>query len=130
MINVVVGILHKQNRLFLQQRPLDKIHGMKWEFPGCKVHNGESKKEALHRGLYKELGISVSNDDVKMYGCHVVKETLIPDYQIKISYYGVDKWENRLIPKNNQPYMGFYTSDDIKLLRTLEGVHWFVKNMW
>jgi len=44
-------------RVLIAKRPADKRHGGLWEFPGGKVHDGESLAEAADRELEEELGV-------------------------------------------------------------------------
>ena len=57
--NVVAAIIKKNNLYFIAQRNKHKHLGLKWEFPGGKVHLNESFKEALLREIKEELNISI-----------------------------------------------------------------------
>lgn len=58
-VEVVAGVLACGEQILVAQRlPGDRREG-KWEFPGGKVHCGESARQALARELREELGISV-----------------------------------------------------------------------
>src|SRR5271166_6559649 len=59
MIEVVVGVLVRDGRIFLQQRPPTKDFGFCWESPGGKVEADESHHVALRRELLEELGIDI-----------------------------------------------------------------------
>lgn len=55
---VVVGIIQDATgRVLVARRPLTKVGGGLWEFPGGKIHGGESEEAALRRELDEELGI-------------------------------------------------------------------------
>jgi len=57
---VAVAILESASHQFLvARRPHDKHQGGKWEFPGGKIHAGETLPEALARELNEELGITL-----------------------------------------------------------------------
>ncbi|MFN3991262.1 MAG: (deoxy)nucleoside triphosphate pyrophosphohydrolase [Erythrobacter sp.] len=57
---VVAGALVDRNgRWLMHQRPLGKMHGGLWEFPGGKVEPYEKPVESLVRELAEELGIVV-----------------------------------------------------------------------
>ncbi|MCH8486071.1 MAG: A/G-specific adenine glycosylase [Candidatus Cyclonatronum sp.] len=57
---IVVGIcVDDEDRILIALRPEDKMLGGLWEFPGGKVEEGESRKEALIRELKEELGVEV-----------------------------------------------------------------------
>ncbi len=58
-IVVTCAIIQKNDRIFAAQRPLNKKHGGKWEFPGGKVGIGESLRDGLYRELKEELNIEV-----------------------------------------------------------------------
>ena len=54
---VVAGILVKEDRILICQRHHTDPYGMQWEFPGGKVHEGESLEDSLRRELAEELAI-------------------------------------------------------------------------
>lgn len=59
-VYVAAGALERGDGLWLMhRRPLEKIHGGLWEFPGGKVEVSEIPSEALARELEEELGIVV-----------------------------------------------------------------------
>lgn len=55
----MAAVVRRGGRLLLCQRPAHKRHGGLWEFPGGKVHPGETLGEALRRELDEELGLSL-----------------------------------------------------------------------
>ena len=59
MIAVVAGLIVRDGKLLIAQRPGDKHMGGRWEFPGGKIEKGESPEAALRRELSEELGIEV-----------------------------------------------------------------------
>ena len=78
-IEVVAGVIFFQNEILCVQRPKDKLVYIseKFEFPGGKVENGETKKEALERELLEELSISTN---IKSLFLTVVHE--YPDFEL------------------------------------------------
>ena len=55
--DVVVGIIWRNGKIFIQKRSNDKMLGGLWEFPGGKVKKGELRKDALKRELKEECKI-------------------------------------------------------------------------
>ncbi|MDP5169369.1 MAG: (deoxy)nucleoside triphosphate pyrophosphohydrolase [Bacteroidia bacterium] len=55
MIQVVCAIIERGDRVLAACRGPEMRHPWKWEFPGGKVNEGESKEDALHRELMEEL---------------------------------------------------------------------------
>jgi 8-oxo-dGTP diphosphatase len=59
-VEVVAGALFDgAGRVLIAQRPAGKALAGRWEFPGGKLHPGESPYEALVRELREELGVEV-----------------------------------------------------------------------
>jgi len=57
---VAVALVDGDGRVLLAQRPKGKSMAGLWEFPGGKVHEGETPEAALIRELAEELGIDVA----------------------------------------------------------------------
>src|SRR3954451_510391 len=55
-----VALIDADGRVLLARRPEGKPLAGLWEFPGGKVHPGETPEEALIRELKEELDIDVS----------------------------------------------------------------------
>ena len=58
--NVVAAIIKKNNQYLIVQRNRNKHLGLKWEFPGGKVHDNETFEEALPREIKEELNITIN----------------------------------------------------------------------
>ena len=57
--NVVAAIIKRDDYYLLAKRNKDKYMGLKWEFPGGKVEENETFKEALSREILEELNVNV-----------------------------------------------------------------------
>lgn len=57
-VDVVAAVIRRGENYLICQRPLGTTHGGMWEFPGGKVHDGESLNSAIQRELLEELGLS------------------------------------------------------------------------
>lgn len=58
-IEVVAGLIWRENKFLAAKRPKDSAFGGFWELPGGKLEGEESAEEALARELWEELGITV-----------------------------------------------------------------------
>jgi len=78
-IEVVAAVIFYHEYILCVQRPKNKLHYIseKFEFPGGKLEESETKEEALHRELSEELNISV---DIKSFFLTVVHE--YPDFEL------------------------------------------------
>ena len=59
MIKVVCAIIIKEDKLLVAQHNNHPLHQYKWEFPGGKVENYESPKQAIIREIKEELDIEI-----------------------------------------------------------------------
>ncbi|MGD9947333.1 MAG: A/G-specific adenine glycosylase [Desulfobulbus sp.] len=59
-IVMACGILHHKGRIFVQQRLADDIWGGLWEFPGGRLKEGESPREAAVREVAEETSWQVA----------------------------------------------------------------------
>lgn len=58
-IDVTCGLIERDGRLLVAQRPPGKALAGKWEFPGGKLEPGEAPAACLARELREELGVDV-----------------------------------------------------------------------
>ena len=58
-IDVVAAIIKRGGYYLLAKRNKDKYMGLKWEFPGGKVEQNETFKEALSREILEELNVNI-----------------------------------------------------------------------
>ena len=63
-IEVAAGLIFRNRRLLVTQRPHNTHLGGLWEFPGGKRERDETFEECLRRELKEELGIEVEVGDL------------------------------------------------------------------
>lgn len=56
---VVVAVIYRNGRILIDKRKPEGLLGGLWEFPGGKVHPGESLEAALRREIREELDIEI-----------------------------------------------------------------------
>lgn len=78
-IEVVAGVIFWKDEILCVQRPKSKLHYIseKFEFPGGKIEEGETREEALHRELLEELNLSIKIKSFLMTVVHVY-----PDFEL------------------------------------------------
>ncbi len=82
MIEVVAGVIYKENKFLIAQRNLKKSQGGLWEFPGGKVEKGETYEEALKREIKEEFNADI---EVKEYIGQNIHH--YPEKDIKLIFY-------------------------------------------
>ena len=76
-IVVVAAVIERDGR-FLVARRLKGTHlAGYWEFPGGKVHDGESHEDALHRELLEELDAGITKARKIFHAIHAYPERVI-----------------------------------------------------
>jgi 8-oxo-dGTP diphosphatase len=92
-LQVVGAVLIKKNKVLLPKRSANlKKMPNKYEFPGGKVEEGESLKDALKRELNEELSIHVNIEDIIDFP----KNVLTTD-KFDLTIFIIEKWKNELI---------------------------------
>lgn len=97
-INVAVGcLINKKQEILIAKRAQDKLFSEKWEFPGGKLEQGETYKEALFRELQEELDI-----DLKI-STFLLAKTI--DYKVincKLKFFLCRNWLGEIKPVEGQ----------------------------
>ncbi len=65
-VEVVAAVLKHNNKFFCAQRKDAGTLAKKWEFPGGKLEQGETREEALKRELQEELNLNTIIGDYIM----------------------------------------------------------------
>ncbi len=78
-IEVVAAIIYFEDKILCVQRPKNKLSYIseKFEFPGGKIEENETKKEALEREIFEELKIPIN---IKSFFITVVHN--YPDFEL------------------------------------------------
>ena len=87
-IPVVAGLLKKDGKILVGQRPENHTLAGLWEFPGGKIELGETPEEALARELNEELGIEAVVGELKLACSHSYG-----DVGILILFYEILFWK-------------------------------------
>jgi A/G-specific adenine glycosylase len=59
-VQIAVGVVFKNRRLLVTQRPAQGLLGGLWEFPGGKIHAGEPPAAACAREIKEEVNLAVA----------------------------------------------------------------------
>ena len=82
MIEVVAGVIYKNDKFLIAQRNLKKAQGGLWEFPGGKVEKNESYQRALIREIKEELNADIEVNEYIGESIHHY-----PEKDIKLIFY-------------------------------------------
>jgi 8-oxo-dGTP diphosphatase len=115
LIPVVVGMLVRDGKVLVAERPLDKPYSGYWEFPGGKIEADESPADALKRELHEELGIDVVSSESLLEHQHVY-----PDKTVYLHILLVTQFKGEPHSNENQQ-LRWVTLTEIQTLRILEG---------
>jgi len=102
-MQVVGAVLLKNNHVILAQRSsTSKNFPNLFEFPGGKVEQGETHKEAIVRELKEELEIIVNNNDVFEFENNSSSHTIDQGgLIIDLTLFIINKWSGELTIKKN-----------------------------
>ena len=90
-IPVVAGLIRRQGKVLVGQRPEGASLAGTWEFPGGKIELGESPEDALARELKEELGVDAEIGPLKFVATHTYGKT-----GILFLFYDVKFWKGQI----------------------------------
>ena len=100
IVEVAAAVLQRADGYFLlAQRPAGKIWAGYWEFPGGKLEQGESARDALVRELREELGI-----EVETAYPWITRVFTYPHATVRLHFFRVTVWEGELHPHEGQQF--------------------------
>ncbi len=99
LLVTAAALIDIDGRVLMASRPPGKMMAGLWEFPGGKVHDGETPETALIRELHEELGVDVSES------CLAPLAFASYDYDtfhLLMPLYAVRTWKGNPIAKEGQ----------------------------
>ena len=102
-------LMDDQKRFLFAQRPAGKSWEGYLEFPGGKIHDGESPRSGLARELNEELGITVAPEDLKPLT--FIEHTYQQEGNILMLAYRCHQWSGTPAGLEGQPLMWLRLSE-------------------
>jgi len=101
MLEVAAAVIERADGAFLlAQRPAAKVYAGWWEFPGGKLHEGESAAEGLARELHEELGLEVRRAYPWITRVHAYAHATV-----RLNFFRVVEWAGEPHPHENQAFV-------------------------
>jgi len=96
---VAAALVDAERRVLIAQRPAGKSLAGLWEFPGGKIHPGESPEQALIRELAEELEIRVDAEGLNplVFASHGYE-----DFHLLMPLYVCRSWSGTIHPAEGQ----------------------------
>lgn len=113
-IHVVSAVIRRENEVFATQKGYGEWKGW-WEFPGGKVEDGETSKEALFREIQEELETSIEVGDL----IEVVEHDY-PKFHLYMECFWATVLEGNLVLKEAQNSM-WLKQDELHHVKWLPG---------
>lgn len=85
IIEVVAGVIYKDDKFLIAQRNLKKAQGGLWEFPGGKLEPNERAEDALKREIKEEFDADIEVGNYIGESIHHY-----PEKDIKLMFYKAD----------------------------------------
>ena len=102
-------LMDSHKRFLFAQRPAGKSWEGYLEFPGGKIHEGESPRSGLARELNEELGITVAPEDLKPLT--FIEHTYQQEGNILMLAYRCHQWSGTPAGLEGQPLMWLHLSE-------------------
>jgi 8-oxo-dGTP diphosphatase len=94
-----VALVDIDNRVLVQQRPAHKSWAGWWEFPGGKVHDGETPEATIVRELKEELGLDITESCLAPF---TFTSYAYDDFHLLMPLYLCRVWKGTPVPQEGQ----------------------------
>jgi 8-oxo-dGTP diphosphatase len=126
ILDVVAGILIKDNCYFCAKRAKGHSMAGKWEFPGGKIEVGEGPQQAVVRELKEELSV-----DAKVLMDLIYLEYEYADFYLKLHVFTCETLDTPLLSEHiegsyrslNELQQLAWDDCDIQIIKSLEDYH-------
>ncbi|HAX91474.1 MAG TPA: 8-oxo-dGTP diphosphatase MutT [Rhodospirillaceae bacterium] len=94
-----IALIDTKGRVLLAQRPEGKDMAGLWEFPGGKIHNGETPEAALVREMQEELALTVHEADLTplTFASHAYEK-----FHLFMPLFTCRNWQGEPVPMEGQ----------------------------
>lgn len=120
---MVAGLIRRQGKVLVGQRPEGASLAGTWEFPGGKIELGESPEDALARELDEELGVKAEIGPLKFVATHTYGNT-----GILFLFYDVKFWKGQIKTQQHLD-LRWVTPKELKELELPEANSKFLKQI-
>lgn len=99
LLVAAAALVDPDRRVLITRRPPGKAMAGLWEFPGGKVHEGETPEQALIRELFEELAIDVCPTCLAplTFASHEYD-----DFHLLMPLYQIRTWDGVVSPQEGQ----------------------------
>lgn len=99
LLVAAAALIDRDGRILITQRPEGKSMAGLWEFPGGKIHDGETPEFALCREMEEELGIEVRECCFSpiAFASHAYE-----DFHLLMPLYACRMWTGTPAPREGQ----------------------------
>jgi len=104
VLEVVCGLIIRNKRILLAQRPVGKSFAYCWETPGGKVEGNESHHQALRRELMEELAIDAYEISEQSFWCQRVT---CKEFDVNLIVYPIGNYFGEITSKEKQGFGWF-----------------------
>ena len=100
LVRVAAAVIERPDgQVLLAQRPAGKAYAGYWEFPGGKLEDGETPRDALDRELAEELGITV-----RRAAPWLMQRYRYPHAHVELHFFRVLDWTGEPVGHDGQEF--------------------------
>ena len=119
-VHAVGCYLVTHGRILILLRHPEKFQGSTWGVPGGKIEPGENPAKAVMREVEEEVGISLSQKDLRCLGQLFIRLTEV-DYTFEIFTYNFTSLPQVILEMKEHTDFGWFLPEEAKKLKLIQG---------